>query len=68
MQQYQAKVQFIHINIDSPDAQAALKRYNVRGTPTIVLFDRNGRVVSNLPGWSGDQAVANALDTLVAEP
>jgi thiol:disulfide interchange protein len=66
-QQYQGKAQVIHINVDDPAAQAFLKQYNVRGTPTIVLIDRHGHVASNVPGFPGKTAVADALDKLVAE-
>jgi thioredoxin-related protein len=65
-QQYRGKVRVIRMNVDAPEVQPFLSRYNVRGTPTIVLLDRHGRVVSNVPGWPGDQAVAAALASLVA--
>ncbi len=67
-QQYQGKAKVIHINIDDPAAQAFLKQYNVRGTPTIVLLDRHGHVASNVPGFPGEQPVTQALNTLVAQP
>jgi thiol:disulfide interchange protein len=67
-QHFQGKVRFIHINIDAPESQPLLKTYNVRGTPTIVLIDRQGHVVANVPGWPGDQAVADALTKLAATP
>ena len=67
-QQYQGKVKFIHINVDDPAAQPFLKQYNVRGTPTFVLFDRHARVAANVPGFPGEAQVAQALDTLAAQP
>ncbi len=63
-QRYQGKIKFIRVNIDASESQPYLKKYNVLGTPTIVLLDRNGRVVSNTPGWPGDQPMMNALDNL----
>jgi thioredoxin-related protein len=63
-QRFQGKVRFIHVNIDAPETQPYLKTYNVRGTPTIVLIDRQGHVAANVPGWPGDQAVADALTKL----
>jgi thioredoxin-related protein len=66
-QQYQGQAKVIHINVDDPAAQAFLKQYNVRGTPTIVLMDRHGHVAANVPGFPGKAAVADALDKLVAE-
>lgn len=67
-QRYQNKAKVIHINVDDPAAQLYLNKYNVRGTPTIVLVDRHGHVAANVPGWPGEQQVAQALDTLVAAP
>jgi thioredoxin-related protein len=65
---YQGKARVIHVNVDDPAASPFLKKYNVRGTPTIVLIDRRGHVAANVPGWPGDQQVAQALDNLVAAP
>ncbi|MBI5034300.1 MAG: hypothetical protein HZB51_27580 [Chloroflexi bacterium] len=67
-QQYANQIKFVRINIDDAQAQPILRRYNVRGTPTIVLLDRQGHVVANAPGWSSDQAVAAALERLAAQP
>ncbi len=66
-QRYQAKAKVLHLNVDDPAAQPSLKKYNVRGTPTIVLLDQHGRVAANVPGWPGEQQVAQALDTLVEQ-
>jgi thioredoxin-related protein len=66
-QRYQGKAKVIHINVDDPAARPFLSKYNVRGTPTIVLLDRQGQVAANVPGFPGEQAVARALDALVAE-
>ena len=66
-QRYNGKIRFIRINIDDGQSQAALKKYNVRGTPTIVLLNKNGSVAANVPGWVSDQAVADALAKLAAQ-
>ena len=63
---YQGKATVIHINVDDPAAQPSLTKYNVRGTPTIILLDRHGHVAANVPGFPGEQAVSHALDQLVA--
>ncbi len=65
---YQGKARVLHINVDAPDAQPVLKKYNVRGTPTIVLLDRHGKVAGNVPGFPGEQRMAEAMDQLVARP
>jgi thioredoxin-related protein len=67
-QRYQGKAKVIHMNIDAEEVKPFLGKYNVRGTPTIVLLDKRGHVAANVPGWPGDDQVANALDKLVAEP
>jgi thioredoxin-related protein len=67
-QRNHGKLKVIPINIDAPESQPYLGKYNVRGTPTIVLLDRHGHVASNVPGWSGDQAVADGVNILVSQP
>ena len=64
-ERYQGKAKVIHINVDDPAARPLLSKYDVRGTPTIVLLDRQGHVAANVPGFPGEQAVARALDGLV---
>ena len=67
-QQYQGKVRVLHINIDDPAALPYVDKYRIRGTPSIVLFDRHGRVAANVPGWPGTQQVDQALRGLVQQP
>ncbi len=67
-QRYQGRVKVLHINVDAPEAGPLLKKYNVRGTPTIVLLDRHGQVAGNVPGFPGEQTLATALDQLAAQP
>jgi thioredoxin-like negative regulator of GroEL len=67
-QRYDGQVQFIYLDIDLPESQPFLAKYNVRGVPTIALLDRTGRLVANLPGWPGEQAVTDALDKLIGQP
>ncbi len=66
-QRYQGKVKFIRINIDQSESRAYMDKYHVLGTPTILLIDRHGNVAANVPGFTGENAVANGLDKLVAE-
>ncbi|MGB8645011.1 MAG: hypothetical protein WCF84_07220 [Anaerolineae bacterium] len=65
-QRYQGKVKFIRINIDAPESRPYLDKYRVLGTPSIALVDRQGHIVSNVPGWPGEQQVTQALDSLVS--
>ena len=66
-QRYDGKIKFIRINIDDAQSQPLIKKYNVRGTPTIVLLNKNGSVAANVPGWVSDQVVADALTKLAAQ-
>jgi hypothetical protein len=65
-ERYQGKAKVIPINVEEPVVQPFLKKYNVRGTTTMVLLDRHA--ASNFRGWPGDQPVAQAPDSLVAAP
>ncbi|MCA9299996.1 MAG: hypothetical protein KDA28_13070, partial [Phycisphaerales bacterium] len=44
-----------------------MKRYDLRGTPSLVLIDRRGRIRANAFGRPSDLAVGAAIATLVAE-
>jgi thioredoxin 1 len=65
-QEYVGKVKFVRLNVDDAESRAALHRYGVRATPTFVLFDAAGQVRSNVPGWPGSQALAEAFQQLLA--
>ncbi len=67
-QRYQGRAKVIHLNVDAAEVKPYLDRYNVRGTPTIVLLDKHGHVAANVPGWPGDNQVTGALEKLVAQP
>ena len=66
-QKYDGRVEFIYLDADLPESQPFISQYNVRGVPTIALLDRRGRVVSNMPGWRGEQVITDALSALLAE-
>ncbi|MCQ3978515.1 MAG: hypothetical protein DPW09_34255 [Anaerolineae bacterium] len=65
-QEYAGKVKFVRLNVDHAESRAALQRYGVRATPTFVLFDAAGQVRGNVPGWPGAQALAEAVQQLLA--
>lgn len=44
-----------------------MARYQLRGTPSLVLIDRRGRLRANVFGRPGDLGVGAAIATLVAE-
>ncbi len=65
--QYDGNVKIVKLNVDNPASSAAIQKYHVRGTPSFVLFDRHGKVVSQLPGWPGREQVVRSFDQLVAQ-
>lgn len=44
-----------------------MSRYGLRGTPSLVLIDRRGRLRANVFGRPGDLAVGAAIATLITE-
>ncbi|MFQ5613495.1 MAG: thioredoxin domain-containing protein [Anaerolineae bacterium] len=63
---YEGQVNFVRLDVDDPAARRALSLYGVRGTPTFVLFDANGQLRGNVPGWPGYNQVIEAFDALLA--
>ena len=63
---YDGRIKFIYLDADLPESQLFMGQFNVRGVPTLALLNRSGRVVSNMPGWPGDDAMRIALDRLAA--
>jgi thioredoxin-like negative regulator of GroEL len=63
---YGGQVHFVRLNVDDPAARQALSRYRVRATPTFVLFDADGQILGNVPGWPGYDQLAAAFDQLLA--
>jgi thioredoxin 1 len=63
---YQGKAAIVKLNIDQPDSSAAVTKYGVRGTPTFVLFGRDGQAIEQFTGWPGEAEVAVLLDRAIA--
>ncbi len=66
--QYEGKINIIMVNVDAPETSPYLGKYNVRATPTFVLFDTRGQVASEFAGWPGSSAVARSFDQALARP
>lgn len=64
-EEYDGKVKIVRLNIDHSVSREAVQRYGVRATPTFVLFDAEGQLRGNVPGWPGYQAIVNAFDQLL---
>jgi thioredoxin 1 len=57
------KVRVAKINVD--DNQALAARYNIRGIPTMILF-QNGAVKETIVGLTGKQVIIGKLEALAA--
>jgi thioredoxin-like negative regulator of GroEL len=66
--QYEGQVNIIMVNVDAQETSAFLAKYNVRATPTFVLFDPHGQVAAEFAGWPGSSAVARSFDQVLAQP
>lgn len=66
-EQYDGQIKFVRLNIDYAETRAAVQRYGVRATPTFVLFDADGELRGNVPGWPGYQTFTTAFDQLLTE-
>jgi len=64
---YEKRVKIVQINIDSSNGRLPVQRYGVRGTPTFILFDAEGKIRGQVPGWPGYEALTQAFDQLLAE-
>lgn len=60
------------IGVDRPDGRQGIpmtmRAYDMRGTPTLILIDRQGRMRQHSFGHVPDLALGAAIATLVAEP
>jgi thioredoxin-related protein len=60
-------VQFVRINLSRENSRAAVQRLGVRATPTFVLFDAEGQIRGNVPGWPGYNAFTSAFEQLLPQ-
>jgi hypothetical protein len=51
----QGRLNVVRVDLDSPSAQLVMARYGVRGTPTYILVDGEGREVWRQVGGSPDR-------------
>jgi AhpC/TSA family len=67
---YEFRVQFpvaVDAHADGRALPITMGRYELRGTPSLLLIDRQGRLRANVFGNAGDLAVGAAIATLVSE-
>ena len=65
-EQFDGAVKIVRLNVDHAQSRAALQRYAVRGTPAFILFDAQGQIRGQVPGWPGYETIAGAFDQLLA--
>ena len=53
---------------DTGPVPRTMERYGLRGTPTLLLFDRQGVLRHNLFGRAEDMQVGSLIGRLLAEP
>lgn len=56
-----AKYVFTRIEYDSQDGQSFMETYNVRGFPTLLVIDANGKMLRKLATSANPQAFADQL-------
>jgi thioredoxin-like negative regulator of GroEL len=61
------RVVAVHLDGDSPGAQKIAARYQVRGYPTLVVFDPRGRELTRLPGEVDAALVLAALRAVLVD-
>jgi thioredoxin-like negative regulator of GroEL len=60
--EYEGRVKVCHL--DASAAPHTLRKLHIRGTPTVLIFDR-GRVVETIVGLRGQHFYADALEELL---
>ena len=63
-QQLAGKAKVIRVNLMSQMGLTLARRYNVRASPTVVVFDRSGSVIYSVAGIPDAAAVVGAVDAL----
>lgn len=59
--EFEANVSFERIDASSERGQAAMKTYSLRGHPSYVLLDKQGEVVWQFSGLTGDVQLRSQL-------
>lgn len=66
-EEYAGKIDFVRVNVDYAESRKSLQTYGVRATPTFVLFDADGNILANVPGYPGYEQFAATFDQLLGE-
>ncbi|RME81525.1 MAG: hypothetical protein D6775_13375 [Caldilineae bacterium] len=59
------RIAFQRLNVDEPEGRLAAQYYRVRGHPTVLLLDANGKIVWSRLGVQPRQVYEDALSSLL---
>jgi thioredoxin-related protein len=65
-QTYGDRLAFERVDYTSARGQALARRFLVRAHPTVLVIDRAGQVVANIPGVPRREQVAAAIEVAAA--
>ncbi len=66
-EKFSGKIKFVRMNVDHAESRAAVQKYGVRATPTFVVLDAAGNVLTNIPGYPGYSQFEQAFNQLLGE-
>ncbi len=60
---YADRVKFVPMNIDTDAGQAAMRKYGITGTPTLLITNANGAVLFRRSGGTTYALLKEAIET-----
>ena len=66
-EKFAGKVGFVRMNVDHPESRTGVQKYGVRATPTFVILDAKGNVLTSVAGYPGYDQFEQALSQLLGE-
>lgn len=66
-QEYGEQIEFVYLNIDDPETEAAKQKYGYRVQPHFFLVDGEGEVVEEWLGPVSREAFVSAFQTVLPE-
>jgi len=63
--EYGDRIIFQRLNIDEPDGRRAAKAYRLRGHPTVIIFDTEGKQVWSQLGAQPREIYVRAIESVL---
>jgi len=63
---YGRRVNFVYIDVSTPDGKKLVRDYGAMGTPTFVLLDKAGNQIYMIQGVQPRAVLEKALDEVLA--